>query len=104
MSTKANRVTESELSQIVLQILADSSNGEATVAQLKKEIPKRIQLSDADRQDSETRPGEELWEQQVRNITSHKKTPGNIIYEGFAEPIESGLRITSAGIAHVQSK
>ncbi len=41
-----------------------------------------IQLTPEDEQESDTRPGESLWEQSVRNIVSHKNSPGNAIYDG----------------------
>jgi hypothetical protein len=75
-------------------------NGEATVAQIKKELPDHIALSADDQVGSETRTNEELWEQQVRNLKSHDKTDGNIFHDGLAEVVSRGVwRITRAGRA-----
>jgi hypothetical protein len=72
MVGKKGRVTEAEVGLAVLQILDKQPSGEATVAFIKGELPKLIKLSSADQQGSITRTNEELWEQQVRNLRSHK--------------------------------
>jgi len=48
---------------------------------------------------SPTRQNEAVWEQQVRNITSHKKTPGNAIYEGKLVAIPGGLALPGREVA-----
>ena len=80
-----------------LEILASEPSGSATIARLKKELPNHLNLSDADRADSPTRNGEQVWEQQVRNLVSHRKTPGNIVAEGYATYTPKRLTITDAG-------
>lgn len=76
------RKTEAEIAAAVIAILKDRPNGRATIADLIDEIPNRIKLDPEDLAQSPTRPTEKVWEQQVRNITSHKASPGNAIYEG----------------------
>ncbi|MGH9725702.1 MAG: hypothetical protein ACRD41_11605 [Candidatus Acidiferrales bacterium] len=88
-----SRITESEIAEIVEAILADRPNGEATIAQLVDEIPNRVTLSAEDLAPSQTRRGEAMWEQQVRNITSHKASPGNAIYDGKLIAIPGGLKL-----------
>lgn len=88
-----SRITEAEIADVVEAILADRPNGEATIAQLIAEIPNRIRLSAEDLAPSPTRRNEAIWEQQVRNITSHKATPGNAIYDGRLISIRGGLRL-----------
>jgi hypothetical protein len=89
------RITEAEIADIVEKILAERPNGEATIAELVDEIPNRVVLSAEDLAPSTTRNGEALWEQQVRNITSHKASPGNAIYEGRLIAIPGGLKLGS---------
>lgn len=84
------RITEAEIAEIVVAILEEGS-GEATIAELIAEIPNRVTLSAEDLAPSPTRPGEALWEQQVRNITSHKDSPGNAIHDGKLVAIPGGL-------------
>jgi hypothetical protein len=88
-----SRITEGEIADIVETILQERPNGEATVAELIDEIPNRVTLSAEDLAQSPTRPNEPLWHQQVRNITSHKDSPGNAIYEGRLIAVRGGLRL-----------
>jgi hypothetical protein len=87
------RITEGEVADIVEGVLAESPNEEATIAELIEEIPNRVTLSAEDLAQSPTRPNEPMWHQQVRNITSHKKSPGNAIYEGRMVAVAGGLRL-----------
>jgi hypothetical protein len=91
------RVTEGEVGDAVLAICATTATGECSIADLKAEIPNHIDLSAEDRAQSTTRPNEEMWEQQVRNLISHRTTAGNIICEGYAEYTGNAIRITDAG-------
>jgi hypothetical protein len=88
-----SRVTEAEVAEAVEAILQDRSSGRATIKELVEEIPNRISLSADDLVQSQTRPNEALWEQQVRNITSHKASPGNAIYEGKLVATPGGLAL-----------
>lgn len=97
-----NRVTETDVANAVVEILAHEPDGEATISKIVKEVPKYLKLSGEDRAPSSTRNGEEIWEQQVRNITSHKASPGNYIYEGYLEVVRGGLRLTVSGRRRVK--
>ena len=90
------RITEAEIADAVEAILKMSMEGHATIAQLIAEIPEYIALSAEDLAPSPTRNNEAIWEQQVRNITSHKKSPGNAICEGRLEAVPGGLRLRKA--------
>lgn len=87
------RKTEAEIAAVVIAVLRDRPNGRATVADLIDEIPNRIKLDPEDLAQSPTRPNEKVWEQQVRNITSHKDSPGNAIYEGKLVAIPGGFAL-----------
>jgi hypothetical protein len=88
-----SKITEGELAEAIETILATRPNGEATIAELIDEIPNHVTLSTEDLAQSPTRPNEPVWHQQVRNITSHKNSPGNAIYEGRLTSIPGGLRL-----------
>lgn len=88
-----SRVTEAEVADAVEEVLIASANGRATIRELIEEIPNYLKLSPEDLAPSPTRAGEALWEQQVRNITSHKSAPGNAIYEGRLVSIRGGLAL-----------
>lgn len=87
------RITEGEIATLVVEILKEKPHGEATIAELVAEIPHRVRLSSDDLAPSLTRHGEAIWEQQVRNITSHKASPGNAIHDGWLVSIPGGLRL-----------
>lgn len=87
------RITEAEIAEIVIDYLSEKTSGEASIAELVEEIPNRVQLSAEDLQPSSTRPGEAIWEQQVRNITSHKASPGNAIHDGKLIAVPGGLAL-----------
>jgi hypothetical protein len=91
--TQMARITEAEIADIVEAILEERPAGEATIAELINEIPDRTKLSAEDLAPSPTRPGEAVWEQQVRNITSHKESPGNAIHDGRLISVPGGLKL-----------
>lgn len=97
-----NRVSEGQVGEACLKVLAQSKSGTASTAEMRAHVPSYIKLSAADRAPSPTRKGEELWEQQVRNQSSHYRVRGNIIFEGLAERVRGGLRITKAGRAFLR--
>ena len=88
-----SRVTEAEVAQAVVDFLEDRSSGRASIQEIIAERPNYIILSAEDLAPSPTRKNEALWEQQVRNITSHKASPGNAIFEGKLIAIPGGLAL-----------
>jgi Mrr N-terminal domain len=89
--------------RVGLQFSADIN--EASVRELVRHVPEYVNLTPEDREPSDTRPPEEMWEQRVRNLKSHDKTPGNVIGEGFVEQVGRGLyRLTEAGRLHLKHK
>jgi hypothetical protein len=96
------RVTEAEIGEAVLAICSNTPTGECPIADLVAELPNYVTLSAEDRIQSTTRPNEEMWEQQVRNLISHRTAAGNIICEGYAEYTGNAIRITDAGRRHLR--
>lgn len=87
------RVTEAEIADVVEIILNERSSHAASIAELIKEIPNRIDLAAEDLAQSPTRPNEPLWHQRVRNIRSHKNSPGNAIHDGRLIAIRGGYAL-----------
>lgn len=99
------KTSETALGLAVMRVLASRSSGEATVRTLIKYVPQFVNLTEEDREESTKRPGEEMWEQRVRNLKSHDKTPGNVIGEGFVDrPRRGTYRLTEAGGLHLQNR
>jgi glycine cleavage system pyridoxal-binding protein P len=97
MPDSQGRTRENEFAELILQILKEKPSGEASFSELIEEIPNRITLTEGDQKSSDTRTGEQIWEQRVRNITSHKDSQKNYIFRGYLESIPDGLRITDLG-------
>ncbi len=104
MANPNARVSEYEVSVAVLRVLAETDKGAAPIAYLVKNCPKFLDLSPADLATSKTRPNEGLWEQLVRNITSHHDAEGNFIHDGYLERVDGGLKITDAGRTFLKAK
>jgi hypothetical protein len=97
--------SEPKFGLAVMQALAQSPDGEATVRTLIVDVPKFLNLTADDKKQSATRKHEQIWEQRVRNLKSHDKVPGNVISEGFVEHVGRGrYRLTNAGWLHLQHK
>jgi len=88
-----SRVTEDEVAKAAEAVLKGRVTCQATIQELIAEIPNHIKLSVEDLKQSTTRPNEAMWEQQVRNIASHKDSPGNAIFEGRLLAIPGGLAL-----------
>ena len=97
MPSKSNRSTEQEISVAVLRYLATIPHGEATIDEIKGHLPNFISLTDADMEVSTTRQNEMIWEQQVRNIVSHRSVEGNFINDGLLSYSPRRLTITDTG-------
>ena len=69
------KTTEPVLGQAVLKVLADEPNETATIRTMVKRVPDFLALTDEDQIPSGKRVGERMWEQRVRNLKSHDKTP-----------------------------
>ncbi|MEI1246611.1 hypothetical protein [Rhizobium aouanii] len=102
MSAVQGLTTESEISEAVLKILAGLPSGKATFRHLIREIPNFVKLTPADHAVSETRPNEHVWEQRVRNISSHRKSEKNYIAAGYLVKVNGGLQITELGRQHAK--
>jgi hypothetical protein len=72
---------EARFASAVERYLFDAG-GEATIGQIRRAIPFYMKLTPQDRRLSRTRPGEEMWEQLVRNIVCHRKSQGNAVNSG----------------------
>lgn len=78
------------MADIVREILATQPKFKATFAQLRVLVPQKVTLSRGDKAPSQTRPGEQKWQQIIRNIIAHKRP-------GFAS-IPDGIRLTGVRV------
>lgn len=98
MRTRVGRTSEQDMSIAVMRYLAHQPYGEATLPEIRAAIPHYVELTEGDLAYSGTRSGEQLWEQILRNINSHKASNTNFIKRGLLDAVPGGgLRITQAG-------
>jgi len=97
---KDDRLLEPEARVLVLKIAANQPKRSASMATLRKEIPKLFDLSQTDKRPSISREGESLWHTILRNAVSSHAT---IYAKGWAEKIPGGLKVTKAGMDYLKS-
>lgn len=83
------RINEAEMADVVEKILKRRPDKSATYEELREIVPKHVKLSRADCAELPSRPGEQMWVQQVRNLVAHKRegferVPGGVCLEGHA--------------------
>jgi hypothetical protein len=92
---------EERISRGVLRIAAAHPKGLASFGRCRNEIPNIVNLTAADLAPSQTRPGEPMWHQIVRNIKSHDSEENNYIALGYLVHVPRvGYRITNTGRSH----
>lgn len=105
MAIKNGRISEADILLPTLRILGAQPNGAMTTTDLITELTEIMKPQGEDAEILEGRH-DTRFSQIVRNMVSHKGTPGNIIAEGFAVHLgkRDGLQITDAGKLHLQSE
>ena len=105
MASKKGRISETDILLPTLRILVAQPNGSMTTTDLIAELS---EVMDPQGEDAEILEGrhDTRFSQIVRNMISHKESPGNIIAEGFAIHLgrRDGLQITEAGRIHLRNK
>lgn len=92
---KSERIDEAAIAAAIEAYLRDAG-GCAKIADIRKALPQYITLSPQDSAPSPTRPREQLWEQQVRNIVCHRNTQGNPINSGRLKWAQGALFLTNS--------
>ncbi len=104
MPSKDGRTTKSEIAKAVLRYLVKVPAGDASIAEIKRHLRGNYKFTAADKEQSPTRANEVMWEQQVRNIVSHRKSDGNYVHDGLLERRPRRLAITDAGKNYIKRK
>ena len=90
-----------DLWKYALLIMSVRPDGEITTSDMIDELPGYVHLSEdhaaanASRKDSK-------FSQLVRNLKSHKNTRTNFIYQGYAQDVRGGFKITRKGLDFVR--
>jgi len=100
---KAGRSSEHDIAFAVMKYLATLPTATATTGTVKKHVPKYINLTEGDHEPSGTRPNEEVWQQVVGNIVSHRKESAeNFVNRGLLSYEARKLSLTDAGRAYLK--
>ena len=91
-----------DLWKFALLVMATRPNGEISTSDLIAELPNYIHVPD-DSQAGLSGRNDNKFSQLVRNLKSHKTTKTNFIYQGYAESIPDGFRITEQGREFVKT-
>lgn len=82
----------------------DTVPGKAAItSDVKRHVPNFIGLTSGDRDPSDTRPNEEVWQQVVGNIVSHRnESPENFMNRGLIGYDGKAWSLTPAGEAYLR--
>jgi len=92
---------KSDLWKYALLIMAVRPEGEISTSDLIEEMPQYVRLSDEHTAENASRK-DSKFSQIVRNLKSHKNTKTNFIYQGYAQDVRGGFKITRKGMDFVR--
>ena len=92
---------QNDLWKFALLVMATRTNGEIKTSELIAELPNYICVPD-NSQEALSGRKDNKFSQLVRNLKSHKTAKTNFIYQGFAEDISDGFRITKKGLDFIK--
>lgn len=105
MPSKEDRSSEHDIAFAAMKYLNTLPGKTASTSDVKQHIPNFIELTLDDREASETRPNEELWQQVVGNIVSHRnESPENFINRGLIDYDGKNWTLTGAGVAYLAKR
>lgn len=90
-----------DLWKYALLIMSIRPDGEISTADMIAEMPGYVHLSDEHTEANASRK-DSKFSQIVRNLKSHKNTKSNFIYQGFAQDVPGGFKITRKGLDFVR--
>ena len=88
--------TEVEVVVPVLRELNKTPSGVLPTRTVRERVKEALALSAEDMKPLANRSDRKI-DQTIRNLKSHRKTPGNPFFEGLIEDVERGYKITQAG-------
>ena len=97
--------TEQDIALGVMRVADAQANATATFSRCRTAIPSLVNLSAANQAPSQTRNGEPMWHQIVRNIKCHDIAGTNYISQGWLIHLPRvGYQITAAGRSHLRQR
>lgn len=92
---------KTDLWKYALLIMSVRPEGEISTSDMIAEMPGYIHLSEEHAEANASRK-DSKFSQLVRNLKSHKTTKTNFIYQGYAQDVPGGFRITHKGLDFVR--
>jgi hypothetical protein len=102
METPKMEYSEYDLYKPAMLALAAAPDGKLSTSDLIAGLEATLKPTGKDAMLLEGR-NDTHFSQKVRNIKSHKKTPGNIVCDGLVDSVYRGFRLTDAGFKYLQS-
>lgn len=90
-----------DLWKYALLIMSVRPNGEISTSDMIAEMPAYVRLSEEHAKANASRK-DSKFSQIVRNLKSHKDTKSNFIYQGYAQDVTGGFKITRKGMDFVR--
>ena len=90
-----------DLWKYALLIMSVQPEGQIATSEMIEELPSYVRLSDEHAQSNSSRK-DSKFSQIVRNLKSHKSTKTNFIYQGYAQDVPGGFKITRKGLDFVR--
>ncbi len=90
-----------DLWKYALLIMSVRPNGEISTTDMINEMPGYVHLSEEHAEANASRK-DSKFSQLVRNLKSHKTTKTNFIYQGYAQDVPGGFKITHKGLDFVR--
>ncbi|MES0184916.1 hypothetical protein NKK48_09435 [Mesorhizobium sp. C386A] len=98
-----DRLREPEARILALKIASICPGHTTTTSYVKKTVQKYYPLSRGDKVRSPKRRNEQLWQQIVGNVVSHKKTKSGPFKKGYAIKNGPNMTVTDDGLAYLNS-
>lgn len=98
-----DRIYEREARLLALKIAAQCLNRRASTDYIKRMTPAYTSLSEADLKPSTSRRNEQMWQQIIGNVISHRDSPQGPFRRGFATRTNDGLEVTDRGVDYLNS-
>jgi hypothetical protein len=98
-----DRLHEDEARILVLKIAAQQPKRMASTRFVKNEVPKYVELSPRDRAPSKSRAREQIWQQIVGNVISHRNVRRGPFAMGYAVKTLDGIAVTPRGMSYLNS-
>ena len=83
--------TENAIGEAIVAYLKRRKDRQASIREIIEHLPAHVELTREDKQASDTRPGEAMWEQRVRNLRCHRNT-----LDGKLLHVQGGFRLGKA--------